>query len=267
MKILVGADPELFLFNRNSNKFVSCHNMIPGTKYNPHKVNFGAVQVDGMAAEFNIDPAATGEEFVRNINAVREQLQNMVPGYQLMASPVADFNEETMKSQPPEALELGCEPDYCAWTDDINPRPDGAVSFRSGAGHIHIGWTSDVDIRSVNHRADCVAVVKQMDYYLGLPSLLWDPDNRRRSLYGRAGAFRIKPYGVEYRTLSNAWVGNERLIKWVYAATRQAMADLSAGVKAVDKYGDAARDIIDNNRVDWPTTSNIKLPVSLPVAA
>jgi hypothetical protein len=34
----------------------------------------------------------------------------------------------------------------------------------------------------------------------------WDKDTERRKLYGKPGAFRPKPYGCEYRVLSNAWV-------------------------------------------------------------
>ena len=267
MKILVGCDPELFVKNPNSGKYVSGHGLILGTKYEPFKVDKGAVQVDGMALEFNIDPAATGDEFINNINAVRQQLQSMVPGFTLCPDPVADFDEEVIKAQPEEALELGCEPDYCAWTNDVNPRPNGAVNFRSGAGHIHIGWGSGFDTRSTNHRDDCLDVVKQMDYYLGIHSLLWDPDNRRRSLYGKAGAFRVKPYGVEYRTLSNAWLKSDLLMKWVYAATRQAMQDLMDGRRAFERHGDLARSIIDNNETDWPSKYDIDLPVSRPPMA
>ena len=70
MQILVGADPELFVKNPNSGEFISAHGMVPGTKYDPYKVDKGAIQVDGMALEFNIDPARTVDEFVRNITEV-----------------------------------------------------------------------------------------------------------------------------------------------------------------------------------------------------
>ena len=51
-----------------------------------------------------------------------------------------------------------------------------------------------------------------MDYTLGLDSLLLDSDTRRRSMYGRAGSFRFKEYGIEYRTLSNFWIKNNKSI-------------------------------------------------------
>ncbi len=56
-----GCDPEVFLMV--GDKYVSAHGLFPGTKAEPFKVEKGAVQVDGLALEFNIDPAKTPEEF------------------------------------------------------------------------------------------------------------------------------------------------------------------------------------------------------------
>lgn len=71
MKLLVGADPELFV--SDNGKLVSCHGLLPGTKAEPHRVERGAVQVDGMAAEFNIDPAGDEETFITNLNTRTER--------------------------------------------------------------------------------------------------------------------------------------------------------------------------------------------------
>ena len=88
-KILVGADPELFMKNPNTNAFVSAHDRVPGTKYEPFKVPNGAIQVDGTALEFNIDPAHSVEEFVANIKSVKQTLESYVPGFNVVAEPVA----------------------------------------------------------------------------------------------------------------------------------------------------------------------------------
>jgi hypothetical protein len=231
IKILVGADPEIFM--QRDGVFMSAHGAIPGDKKNPHKVDKGAVQVDGMALEFNIDPASNEQEFVDNLSTVLATLKGMVPDYNLVACPVAEFSEEYMKAQPPEALEMGCEPDFNAWLNGaVNPRPDGKVNFRTGAGHIHIGWGDDFDINSPEHQEACCMVVKQLDYYLGLPSLAYDSDTKRRTLYGAAGAYRPKSYGVEYRVLSNAWLGSKELMAWVYRTTDKAIQDLFNGYNA-----------------------------------
>jgi len=41
----------------------------------------------------------------------------------------------------------------------------------------------------------------------------------RRELYGKAGAMRPKPYGWEYRVLSNYWMFEDKLVAWVYNQT------------------------------------------------
>lgn len=254
-KVLVGADPELFMVLPNSGAFISAHDRIPGTKWEPFKVPYGAVQVDGTALEFNIDPAATVDEFVHNINAVRKTMTDMVPGYNVVAEPVARFEPEYFKFDVPSyAQELGCNPDFNGWTCGVNPKPDpDGQPYRTASGHLHIGWTSDKDVESKEHFLFCCKIARQLDYYLGMSSLLWDADDTRRQLYGKAGAFRPKSYGMEYRVLSNRWLDSEPLMRWIYNTIQVAMADAFAGIWAEEKYDDLAQQVIDGNVIDWPS--------------
>lgn len=221
--VLVGADPETFLFD--GDKPVSAFGTIEGDKENPLKVKQGAVQVDGMALEFNIDPASDEEEFISNITTVLGEMQRLVPQFRIVAVPVAHFGQEYLATQPEKATELGCNPDYNAYTGTENEIPDASLDFRTGAGHVHIGWGNKIDQDEMHYR-DCRSVVKQMDVFLGVPSVIYDQESGRRQMYGRAGCFRPKSYGVEYRVLSNVWVGSEELQRWVYRATKAAMAAL-----------------------------------------
>lgn len=247
-KILVGADPEIFV--RQNGVFKSAHGLIKGDKKNPSPVPNGAVQVDGMALEFNIDPAASQTEFVFRIQDVMDQLKAMVPEYELVATPVADFDADYIKSQPAEALELGCDPDFNAWTGYANPRPDGNRPMRTASGHVHIGWTSDKDSSDIGHQEVCRRVARQMDFFLGLPSLIYDTDTRRREMYGKAGALRYKSYGVEYRTLSNVWLNSKEKIAWVYSNVMQGMERLMAGEDLSERYGDIQEIINTSNVVE-----------------
>lgn len=261
-KILVGADPELFMKNPNSDIFVSaCETNIircPGTKQEPHKVDFGAVQIDGTALEFNIDPASTVDEFVHNIKQVRATLEGFVPGFNVVAEPVAMFEPEYFKWDVPDhAQALGCDPDFNGWDGEMNPPPNPqGKPMRTASGHVHIGWTDAKDVNDKDHFELCCKVSRQMDYYLGIYSLLWDKDGTRRQLYGKAGAFRPKPYGMEYRVLSNRWLNSEKLIRWVYNSVRSGMVDADSDMWAEDTYGDLAQDIINDNQIDWPGRHN-----------
>lgn len=252
VKFLIGADPELFVRDPDGN-LVSAFGMIPGTKDNPFKVEHGAVQVDGMALEFNIDPAATAKQFERNITAVLAQLKDMIPaGYQFDFSPVAEFGKEYIDAQPDEAKLLGCTPDFSATTGSVNPSPKGDYGFRTASGHIHIGWTEGQDIDVPEHREACIMAVKQLDITLGVAQRLWDKDIVRSKMYGKFGAFRPKHYGVEYRTLSNTWVNDANRRELVFNTAMVAMEQLMQGNRIYDHWymgefdDDVARGVFGN---------------------
>ena len=252
IKVLCGADPEIFV--KKNGEFVSAYGLIPGTKKQPYQVDKGAVQVDGMALEFNIDPASDEEEFCINVQTVFHTLKLMVPEYEIACVPVADFDEMYMKAQPAEALELGCDPDFNGWTMQANDKPNGDRPFRTASGHVHIGWTEGEDVNEHAHFVRCCHVARQMDFFLGLPSIAYDADVRRRELYGKATCLRPKPYGMEYRTLSNAWLKDEHLIKWVFRNVQAGMQRLFNGELLANKYGDIQHII---NTSNWKEASKI----------
>ena len=242
-QILIGCDPEVFV--KQDGVFKSAWGLIKGDKKNPFPVRNGAVQVDGMALEFNINPAATEEEFIINVQDVFSQMCAMVPEFEVVASPVAHFTEEYMKAQPEAALELGCDPDWNAWNQQVNKKPNAQRPMRTASGHVHIGWTNGEDINSPVHFSNACAVGKQMDFFLGLPSLFYDDDQERREMYGKAGCLRIKSYGMEYRTLSNAWLKSPSLMGWVFRNAKAGMEAMFKGDQMVDRFGDV-QNIINN---------------------
>lgn len=246
VNILVGCDPEVFV--KQNGLFRSAHALIKGDKKNPQKVPNGAVQVDGLALEFNIEPVSTEDDFAYKVSDVLHTMTLMVPDYEVVVTPVAHFDPEYMRGQPAEALELGCDPDYNAWDGMVNVKPNGNRPMRTAAGHVHIGWTDGADIQGADHIRSCHAVIRQMDFYLGLPSLVYDNDTLRREMYGKAGCFRPKSYGVEYRTLSNAWLKSEALMKWVFRNTLAGMKSVMEGVDLSAKYGDIQAIINSSNK-------------------
>lgn len=232
MSYLYGCDPELFV--HDGENFVPAHNMIPGTKDAPHKVRNGAVQVDGLALEFNIDPVDNGKDWLHRIRDVQGQLRDMIdPKYNLKATPSADFVEKDFINLPPEAKVLGCDPDLNAWSGYRNEVPGNAGEnpYRCAGGHVHIGWreADSANLTDQVHIEDCRTVVKALDATLGALSINFDKDRRRAALYGKAGAHRVKPYGVEYRTLSNAWLETDERVNWVFETTKLTLEILERG--------------------------------------
>jgi hypothetical protein len=222
--ITIGTDVEMFLGKDGS--FVSAHDLIPGTKYDPYVVKHGAVQVDGVAAEINIDPASTFQEFRYNLQQVLLQLQDMIPGYEILPATTVQIDLDVL---PEHVKMLSCETDIDPYTEELNPILDQQVPYRSAGGHIHVGGIFDGADTSSDRWGRALRMARLMDRYLGVPSLGWDKDQIRRKTYGKAGNCRVKEYGVEYRALSNAWLFEPTIMRYVFDATMWAAKALKNG--------------------------------------
>lgn len=236
----LGADPELFL-RTSTGRFISSIGLIGGSKDMPMPIGEGcAVQEDNVAVEFNIPPCDTAADFIKSINFNLEYLKGRAKelGLELCIQPSAVFDNDQLAH--PSAQEFGCEPDFNAWKDgEINPKPRAAnPNLRSAGGHVHIAVPSDMNI---------LDVVKAMDIFVGCLMLEFDHDEDRRLLYGKAGAFRKKPYGVEYRTASNAWIENNDRIQWVWDQTEKALEFVKAGNKITKEQGELIQKCINTS--------------------
>jgi hypothetical protein len=225
LHILIGADPELFAKDGRTGKFLSVHDLLPGTKDEPFGVEKGAIQVDGLAAEFNITPAVSADQFVNHVHSVKHLLQKMLKEKNeyltLEAVPTAHFDWPYLHTLPDSAKALGCTPDFNAYTGEENASPNPYVPYRTGSGHVHIGFTKVNDPFSREHFVQCCLMTQNLDAILVPMSRRWDSDTERQTLYGQPGAFRPKLYGVEYRVLSNAWLQDLKTARYVYEASKR----------------------------------------------
>lgn len=226
--ITIGADPEMFIIDTSdNNKVISSIGMIPGKKGEPFidknwPDGFG-LETDNILAEFNIPPCSTRVEFVSFINFMKDYVRNFVKNIKLsydiqcVASRIVDADQLTT----PESMEFGCDADYNVYTECVNEKPTcDDANLRSAGFHVHVGYDGFNTNTSLQ-------IVKMLDLYLGIPSILVDPDTKRRSLYGKAGNFRLQPWGVEYRVLSSFMMSNDDLISKVYNNTITAIASLN----------------------------------------
>jgi hypothetical protein len=249
LELLIGADPELFFKRDGVN--ISAHTLLPGSKVAPYPVPFGAVQVDGTAGEFNIDPASTEDEFVLHISEVMKSLEQMIDAdIKLDISPVVEYPAEYWNKLPGFVKKLGCDPDYNAYTKDANPKPKEEDSLRTAAGHLHVGWGKDFNPFEYDHFETCCLLGIQLDYWVGLVSTILDPDTKRKQKYGKAGALRPKPYGMEYRVPSNWWLQSEGYMRLIYSNAKSAFSTMQSGTVLFQDHGEAARKIIDSNDTD-----------------
>lgn len=243
MTLTIGADPEVFFANKKS--LVSTIGLIGGTKEKPKDLGGGfMILSDNVAGEFNIPPAKSATEFANNIVTGLDKLVQVAIKNNCHVSRLASasFPEDQLKT--PQALEFGCEPDVNAWTLEFNMRPNAVDStLRSCGGHVHVGGITE---------DEHINVIRAMDLFLGVPSIILDNDTERRKLYGKAGAFRPKPYGVEYRSLSNWWIFEPTLCDWVWDATVAAVkwAQSNPLISEHDDTGKLVRSSIDNSDKD-----------------
>lgn len=212
----IGADVEMFLRTPQGNP-ISAVGLIGGTKANPRPIdNLGsALQEDNVMLEFNIIPAENEEQFCNNINKVLSHIVSELSFKNLLMdiTPSRVFSKRQLDNE--QACTMGCDPDFNAWELEQNKllSPDILGNLRTAGGHVHISFTVNSLPPKPLHLFN---FVRMLDLYLGVPSILIDRDDRRRLFYGKPGAFRPKPYGLEYRTLSNFWIQHDSYKKWVF---------------------------------------------------
>lgn len=231
----LGTDPEILLQDSNGSP-VSVIGLIKADKWNPMQIPDMApgftLQEDNVSIEYGIPPASSADDYVHYIQSVMQKSLEYLPGLSFSKLSCTIYPEEQM--QHPLAYVFGCEPDFDAWTGTVNKKPEPPHPLmRSAGGHIH-----------VETKRDPLEVVRNMDLFLGVPSVLMDKGEQRKQMYGGAGAHRVKPYGVEYRTLSNFWIFEERLIRWVWNQTERSINNQHIDVMAEQ---DLILEAINNN--------------------
>lgn len=238
MKITVGCDPEIFLKTIGEGVPIAACGLFGGTKEVPQAIDDKghALLEDNVAVEFNIAPAESMDAFRASIRMVMDEITKRMPeGLEFSTDSALLFPPEGLWH--PAAMEFGCDPDFNAWTKEQNPRPCATdATLRSCGGHVHVGFSG----------LDPVMVIRSMDLHLGVPSLQLDKGELRRKLYGKAGSYRPKPYGAEYRTLSNFWIFKDELINWVYEQTQRAVDFIERGGEITKEMGDLIQSAINN---------------------
>lgn len=235
--ISVGSDPEVLLFDPVSRKHISAIGLIGGTKEMPRLVSKGCVQEDNVMAEFNCHVAYSEDEFVSNIQGVLSDLKAIVPGLEFSRQCAAEYDDTELTH--PQAMEAGCEPDFDAWKIKMNPRPKVAMgNLRCAGGHVHVGYDFKTGTKNTREQEfNRVYFTRALDVTLGVPSILMDPDTKRKQLYGKAGAHRPKPFGVEYRTLSNFWIWDDSTIRWAFRGAERANQIWKERQTEINKWG------------------------------
>jgi hypothetical protein len=238
----VGADPEVFLLDKEGKPF-SAEGLFGGTKHEPKPMEGLApgffIQEDNVSAEFNIPPAKEATDFAHSILRGLSYINKVAKSHSLKPVLASALHFDEKQLSTPHAQTLGCEPDYNIWSLSVNARPTPPATLRTAAGHVHVSWVEPDDDQRL-------AMVRALDVFLGVPSILSTKKNERRSLYGKAGAFRTKEYGVEYRTLDNFWLGRKDWCQFVFNGVKLAVSRINSnGDFLLEDLEEKAEDIQD----------------------
>lgn len=252
----IGADPELFVMRKDGTS-LPIFGLVGGTKEEPmplfpgnDKLKGFAYQEDGAALEFNVPPTGRYDQFVGNIDAAMEALKTQLlapKGLRIVNARDISLTREHL--QHPLAQSIGCLPDHYAYDEKLpNYRrtPFEAVELgnrRYAGGHIHVAYNKAAVPPNI--------FAQYMDVFVGLSTVNLDKQEGRRKFYGLPGLYREKPYGIEYRTLSNFWLfqGNDYMYRLSNAVLR-----LAGGTYQEDFVEDTLQHLYP--RIPWKDVHN-----------
>lgn len=254
--ITIGTDAEVFLRDKEKNEIISAEGLIKGSKYQPFKFDkankWFSTQLDNVLAEFTIPPAKTASEFIRGINKSIGYIKNTLPkSIEPVIQASANLNEKYLMTK--QAMMFGCDPDFNAYSGGINVKPFCEDhTLRSCGAHVHLGYEgierkfkkNIYDYEVDEQRAN---IVKTLDLFISIPLVIMEPDSERKRLYGKAGAFRPKPYGLEYRTPSNWYLNDVKSIRWLFKSTKHAFSFFAAKGKFPTGLANHVEAVINTN--------------------
>lgn len=195
----------------------------------------GSYFADNMNCEIAINPVTDLKDFHEYTEDLLGQVRGK--GYQLLMRPVIEYPDSALKHKL--AYISGCDPDMNAYTFMENKAPDFAKMkpIRSAGAHFHIEHGIEVDPANL---------ARWLDIYVGVPMILREVPNDRRKMYGSAGCYREKPYGTEYRSLSNVWLDDYDLRSFLWNMGQEALDKAKNYISFEYDPNSTARQIIDS---------------------
>lgn len=264
--VTIGSDMEFFF--TDGENILPADNFLPNEKaaksvVDPRPTRRGeALFYDGVQGEFNTYwstcRAYVQDSIWRMLRAAQEVAD--ASNVKLLIEPATPISDRTMEwIRDPMSYRFGCSPHKSVRLDgnDEIIELDGRSHLVRYAGiHLHFGLTnpdSRTDYWSASEHLISSAVgklraVQAIDRLVSLPLVLLetDSDRLRRELYGKAGTFRDKDNGFEYRAFSNLYLRSPVLTSMIMYWSRNAiLAEALGWTKEFEvPWGDAA-EIID----------------------
>lgn len=196
------------------------------------------IVIDGVQAELNPRYNACRANLGNEIGACFRELYEQIRGDKNLNvdfTPVVEISKKELESLSIKSRVFGCAPSmniHTASKSKISVDPS-VYRFRSAGGHIHLGLFEDRNSYDLKKKLEINKILMEtfnpnrlvpiLDIILGNTCVLIDRNElakERRKVYGKAGEYRLPPYGLEYRTLSNFWLQSYQLMSFVMGLAR-----------------------------------------------
>jgi hypothetical protein len=213
MKFSFGSDPEFMLVKDGD--YYSAIGVLSGDSDNRTTIEGHQFYYDNVMAECAVKPVKNKSQLIKNFQQCLKIYAEIVSPLKLHIQASQIYPDDQLKH--PEARVVGCSPDSCAYELKMKDPPVSLISdgnLRSCGGHIHLG-----NSMLSSDDAEPILSIYMLDLFLGIPSLWLDKDETssiRRKLYGQAGRYRAKDYGIEYRSLGNFWLKSPQCTELIY---------------------------------------------------
>lgn len=228
--MLLGADPELFVLDNDFN-VVNSFKYIKNNKNKPLKISKYKFFFDNIALEVNFPPVNNAEAFSNSIKACIIEAKKIVQNSKLSLQAHAFVPMRELVQN--NAKEIGCEPDLDAYKFSYNKIPAKyyeSTNERCIGGHIHLGGFDDNLVTDPFFKP---IFVYMLDLFLAIPSVLIENSSesyKRRKVYGKAGTYKSKSYGLEYRVLSPFWLCNEKSTNFIFKMCEFIFNEMEDGI-------------------------------------
>ena len=255
---MIGTDYEYFVINEEGD-VASAVGFIGGTKKEPLDLGEGCFrQSDNILAEANNPPVTSLDQWLYYFDYTHKKMSEILNPYglELYVSTSEQIEKKYLRSRI--ARTFGCEASYCAYPNKpfANLNPSGTL--RTAGLHIHVGFKPE-DLESVK---DIERFMRIMDVNLGAPSVLIDPDNIRRTMYGMAGEYRFTQRGefmvIEYRSLGSYFLGSKELLAFTYNQTLKSIEDFNNGHNGYMELQEAINDYDEEACIKYMGEENYK---------
>ena len=225
----IGSDPEIFVEDDKSVVIPAFDFLGPKSAPTVRTVRSSNVYWDGFQAEFD---TSAGGCLDGQIASCREALMSLLAAARLKnktarlsARTVMNIPADMLEKAKDEHVQFGCSPSLNAYGLKGTVVDGRQVAFRPAGGHIHFGLGTTTEEKAV-------PMVKALDAIAGVACVSMFAnfdDPRRRSLYGLPGEYRLPNHGLEYRTLSNAWLFHPLIAHMTIDLARKALMFGSRG--------------------------------------